>query len=83
MLDKLSEVDCQGGPLLILAIHPPLVYSKDPKEEILQILSGLAEHIEEQPADKTAYDSILYDAEGTLFGMIWYDAGESDDTEAG
>ena len=74
MLEKLNEIGDQGGPLLVMAIHPPLIHSKDQKEELLMILSSLAGVIDEQEAD--AYDKTLFDAEGNLFGMVWYDAGE-------
>ena len=75
LLSKLREAHDPAHPFMVIAISPPLVYSKDPVEEILSILSGIAGVIEERE-NQDAYDTVMFDADGHSFGMVWYDAGD-------
>ena len=83
LLAKLREAHDPAHPFMVIAISPPLVYSKDPVEEILSILSGIAGVVEERDeAGEKAYDTVMFDADGHSFGMIWYDGEKADDGES-
>ena len=78
LLKKLQEFHDPDHPLMVIAISPPLIYSKDPNEECLQILSGVAEAIEER-AEQEHYDTVMIAADGHEFGMLYYDGERKDD----
>ena len=81
LLAKLREAHDPAHPFMVIAISPPLVYSKEPVEEILSILSGIAGAIDEREG-QDAYDTVMMDADGHSFGMIWYDGEKDDDAQA-